>query len=54
MRLELQTFQQIGSMKTAYLGKICLHSSEQPFVKSDVFLFSSTSNKEKDPFLFEK
>ena len=54
--LELQTFQQLCSMTSAYLGKMCVHSLKLPFLKCNenaVFLFKSTNNKETSPFLFE-
>ena len=41
-RLELQTLQQLCSMTSAYLGRICVHFLELPFLKGNehaVFLF---------------
>ena len=54
--LELQTFQQLCSMTSVYLGKMCVHSLKLSFLKCNenaVFLFKNTNNKETSPFLFE-
>ena len=53
---ELQTFHQLCSITRAYLGKLCVHFLELPFLKYNenaVFLFRNTYNKEKGPFLLE-
>ena len=53
--LELQTFQQLYSTTSAYLGKMCVHVLELFFWKCNknaVFLFKKTYNKEKVPQCF--
>ena len=55
-QLELQTFQQLCSMASVYLSKMCVHFLELPFSKCNenaVFSFKNTYNKEKGLSLFE-
>ena len=54
--LELQTFQQLVSMISTYLSKMCVHFLELSFLRCNentVSLFENTYNNEKDLFLFE-
>ena len=55
--LELQTFQQLCRVTSAYLSKMYIHFFELLFLKCDknaVFSFKNTYNKENCPFLFER
>ena len=54
--LELQTFQQLCSMTSTYLGKKCTYVLELLFLKlieNGAFLFKSTCKNELGTFLFE-
>ena len=56
-RLELQTFQQLCSMISAYLDKMCVHILELPFLKSNgnaVFLFKKPIIRKTAPFCLQK
>ena len=55
--MELETFQQLWSMASAYLHKTCVHFLELPVLKCNedaVNLFKNTHNKAKIPFSSEK
>ena len=50
--LELQAFQQLYSMRSAYLGKLCICFLELSFLKCNenvAFLFKNTCSKKKAP-----
>ena len=54
--LELQTFQQLCRVTSAYLRKLYIHFFELFFLKCNknaAFSFKNTYNKENCPFLFE-
>ena len=55
--LSLQTFQQLCSLTSAYLGKLRVHFLDLSLStcnENDVFLFKNTYTKGKSPFLFER
>ena len=56
INLELQTFQQLCRVTSAYLSKMYIHFFELLFLKCNknaVFSFQNAYNKENCPFLFE-